>query len=196
MTRSKPKRRAASPAPLADHQQQPIEALYLTTPADRASEGMSWTNTVLRAARKGDRFAIRDTLLLVAGEIRAGKPIVETAVAAYIADGLTRMAKGEVDPFGARRRPREVVWSDPESTVGRDIGIALHIRWNMSRGTTELESIEQAAELAGVTSSVAKRALNMHRRLIGPGRGFAVPLDEPNLSAFRADPARQAASEG
>lgn len=73
MTRSKPKGKAAAPVSPAVNQQPPIEAVYETTPADRVSEGMSWTNTVLRAARNGDRQAIRDTLLMVAGEIRAGR---------------------------------------------------------------------------------------------------------------------------
>lgn len=71
-----------------------MEAVCETTPADRVSEGTRWPNTVLRAARNGDRQAIRDTLLMVAGAMRAGRPIVETALSACIADGLTRIASG------------------------------------------------------------------------------------------------------
>lgn len=150
-----------------------------------SDEELTWSNTVLRAARDGHLQAIRDTLLLAAGEIRAGRPIVEPELAAYIADGLTRAATGKVDPFGARLRTGERPWFDPRSTGGRDIQIALHILWNMSRGTSELESIEFAADQAGVSSPVAKKALNEHRRFIGDGRLFASAREAPDLSIYR-----------
>lgn len=167
-----------------------------TKPEER--EPLSWSSTVLPRARAGDVQAIRDTLQLAAAVIRAGRPIVEPGLAEFIANGLGRLAAGDVDPFGAKRRRGEHADPKREWTTWRDVEITKFVLRRIEQGKQDKtkhrrgdDPIAEAADLAGVTYSVAKRAIDQNRKEVRSFIAAHPAYDKASdLTVFRRGPPR------